>query len=143
MHQQKIKEFIKSIKNTDIEEIKYQNNEDFFYLKKSEVNIRTETNKVKKSEVINSTVKSSLTTIKSTMVGTFINLQNNKLPFVNEGDDIAIGQKIGQIEAMKIIKDIHSEVKGKILKILVSNGQAIEYGQELFLIDIIDIVNTN
>jgi acetyl-CoA carboxylase biotin carboxyl carrier protein len=37
---------------------------------------------------------------------------------------------------MKIIKDIHSDIKGKIVKILIANGQPVEYGQELFLVDV-------
>jgi acetyl-CoA carboxylase biotin carboxyl carrier protein len=45
------------------------------------------------------------------------------------------GQKIGVIEAMKIIKDVTSNVQGKIVKVCVKNGQSVEYGQELFVID--------
>ncbi len=46
-----------------------------------------------------------------------------------------IGQKVGAIEAMKIIKDVMSTTKGKVVKISVTNGQSVEYGQELFLVD--------
>ena len=56
-------------------------------------------------------------------------------PFVIEGNHIVPGQKIGIIETMKIIKDVTSNIKGKIVKISVKNGQSVEYGQELFLID--------
>ena len=46
-----------------------------------------------------------------------------------------IGQKIGAIEAMKIIKDVVAVIKGKVVKVCVKNGQSVEYGQELFLVD--------
>ncbi|GMO67753.1 MAG: hypothetical protein Nk1A_6210 [Endomicrobiia bacterium] len=139
MNPQKIKEFLKSIKDTDIKEMRYQSDENFFYFKKSNVTttvVPPIENEIVIKEEKKERKKLTLTSIKSTMVGTFINVQNNnKLPLVKEGDNIIIGQKIGQVEAMKIIKDVYSNVKGKILKVLVSNGQAVEYGQELFLVD--------
>ena len=74
--------------------------------------------------------------IKSKMVGTFYNAPaHDKPPYIVEGSHIEIGQKIGAIEAMKIIKDVMSTAKGKVIKICVSNGQSVEYGQELFLVD--------
>ncbi|MCA6085830.1 acetyl-CoA carboxylase biotin carboxyl carrier protein subunit, partial [Candidatus Endomicrobiellum agilis] len=80
--------------------------------------------------------KDFIVPIKSTMVGTFASAPGADKPFfVKEGDNIIVDQKIGQIEAMKIIKDIKTKIKGKIVKVLVSNGQAVEYGQELFLVD--------
>ena len=70
------------------------------------------------------------------MVGTFYNAPaHDKPPYIVEGSHIEIGQKIGAIEAMKIIKDVMSTAKGKVIKICVSNGQSVEYGQELFLVD--------
>ena len=70
------------------------------------------------------------------MVGTFASSQSNdKPPYVKEGDIIAKGQKVGQIEAMKIIKDVLSSLEGKVIKVLISNGQSVEYGQPLFLLE--------
>lgn len=142
MNTQKIKELLKSIKDTDIEEMRYQSDEDSFYFKKNDVttNVTTTITPQVENEIVikkkKEEKKLALVYIKSTMVGTFINVQNNnKLPSVKQGDNIIVGQKIGQIEAMKIIKDVYSNAKGKVLKVLVSNGQAVEYGQELFLVD--------
>ncbi|MDR1721039.1 MAG: hypothetical protein LBR09_01410 [Endomicrobium sp.] len=146
MDLQEIKEFLKSTKNTDIEEMRYQNDKYYIYFKKSDATM-TATDKASETVIIDKDKEEKKedkkeeeklppTYIKSPMVGTFISVQNNdKYPFVKEGDNITVGQKIGQIEAMKIIKDVHSNAKGKILKVLVSNGQAVEYGQELFLVD--------
>ena len=73
--------------------------------------------------------------VKSPMVGTFHIVSPDKTPLVKERDNIRVGQKIYIIEAMKILKEITSEVQGKIVKILVEDGHAVEYGQSLFLID--------
>ncbi len=142
MNSQEIKELLKSIKDTDIEEIQYQSGESSLYLKKTDVKaivsdakdaVETKVKVENKNEGDNELL---LIAIKSTMVGTFASAQSNdKPPFVREGDNIVIGQKIGQIEAMKIIKDILSNTKGKISKVLVSNGQSVEYGQKLFLVN--------
>ncbi len=74
-------------------------------------------------------------TMKSPMVGTFHILSPDKVPLVKKGDNIKVGQKIYIIEAMKILKGITSEMQGKIVKILVEDNHAVEYGQSLFLID--------
>ena len=73
--------------------------------------------------------------IKSPMVGTFHILSPDKVPLVKKGDNIRVGQKIYIIEAMKILKGITAEIQGKIVKILIENNHAVEYGQSLFLID--------
>jgi acetyl-CoA carboxylase biotin carboxyl carrier protein len=142
MNSQEIKELLRSIKDTDIEEIKYQSGENSLYLKRNDVKAivpdakETAETRIEIKNKKEEDKKLVLTAIKSTMVGTFASAQNNdKPPFVREGDNIVVGQKIGQIEAMKIIKDILSNIKGKISKILVSNGQSVEYGQKLFLVD--------
>jgi acetyl-CoA carboxylase biotin carboxyl carrier protein len=140
MNSQEIKELLKSIKNTDIEEIQYQSGKSSLYLKKTDVKaVAADVKEVAEAKIKNKKEedkKLTLIAIKSTMVGTFASAQSNdKPPFVREGDDIVVGQKVGQIEAMKIIKDILSNIKGKISKILVSNGQSVEYGQKLFLVD--------
>jgi biotin carboxyl carrier protein len=140
MNPQEIKEFLKSIKQTDIEEMQYHNGSDSLYFKKSEVeHIPSPDVPIKESVVGDKKAlkkDSSLVSIKSKMVGTFLSaLGADKPPFVKEGDNIVVGQTIGQIEAMKIIKDVKTKIKGRIVEVLVSNGQAVEYGQELFLID--------
>ncbi|MDR1663250.1 MAG: hypothetical protein LBR59_02465 [Endomicrobium sp.] len=132
MNPQEIKEFLKSIKYTDIEEMEYHNGNQSLYFKKSEVEtVAVPIASIKKIavEVKKVEERGSIVLIKSTMVGTFVN------GFIRDGDNIVVDQKIGQIEAMKIIKDIKSKVNGKIVKVFVSNGQAIEYGQKLFLVD--------
>lgn len=55
-------------------------------------------------------------------------------PFVKVGDTVAVGQVLCIVEAMKLLNEIESDVAGEVVKIMGSNGQPIEYGQELFAI---------
>jgi acetyl-CoA carboxylase biotin carboxyl carrier protein len=138
MNPQEIKEFLKSIHDTDIEELQFESGEDSLYLKKNNVEAIVPAAKAKEAPAKEKPAapKSSIVAVKSIMVGTFASApSNDKPPFVAEGDNVKPGQKVGQIEAMKIIKDVNSNVSGKIVKIAVSNGQSVEYGQDLFLID--------
>lgn len=78
-----------------------------------------------------------LVELKSTMVGTFFSSASpNRPPLVVEGDHIIPGQKLGVVEAVKIMKDVIATVQGRIDKVLAQNGHAVEYGQPLFLVDI-------
>lgn len=75
-------------------------------------------------------------TVKSPMIGTFYRSSSPDKPsFVNVGDEIAAGKVICIIEAMKLFNEIESEVKGKIVKVLVNDATPVEYDQPLFLID--------
>ncbi|MCX7760321.1 MAG: acetyl-CoA carboxylase biotin carboxyl carrier protein [Hydrogenothermaceae bacterium] len=75
--------------------------------------------------------------IKSPLVGTFYRAPSpGAPPFVEEGDMVSKGQVLCIIEALKVMNEIESDVDGKIVKILVENGQPVEYGQELFYIEV-------
>ncbi len=73
--------------------------------------------------------------IKSPIVGTFYEAASpGAPPFVKRGDTVASGQVLCIVEAMKLMNEIEAEKAGKLSKILVSNGQPVEYGQPLFKI---------
>jgi acetyl-CoA carboxylase biotin carboxyl carrier protein len=75
-------------------------------------------------------------TIKSPMIGTFYRQSGPGKPiFVNVGDEIIQGKVVCIIEAMKLFNEIESEVKGKIVKVLVEDASPVEYDQPLFLVD--------
>ena len=76
-----------------------------------------------------------LHTVKSPIVGTFYEAPSpGAPPFVKAGDSVEVGQVLCIVEAMKLLNEIESDVAGEILKKLATNGQPIEYGQELFVI---------
>jgi acetyl-CoA carboxylase biotin carboxyl carrier protein len=78
----------------------------------------------------------NLITIKSPMVGTFYRASSPETPsFVNVGDEVASGKVVCIIEAMKLFNEIESEVKGRIVKVLVDNATPVEYDQPLFLVE--------
>ena len=70
------------------------------------------------------------------MVGTFYRASAPDVkPFIEEGDKIAVGQVYCIIEAMKLMNEVKSEIAGKVVKILVQNGQAVEFNQPLIVVD--------
>ena len=76
-------------------------------------------------------------TVLAPMVGTFYRAPSpDAAPYVNVGDRVEVGQPLCIIEAMKLMNEIESEVSGRVVKILVENGQPVEYGQQLFVINV-------
>lgn len=76
------------------------------------------------------------TEIKAPMVGTFYLAPSPESPaFVEINQTIEVGQVICIIEAMKLMNEIKSEIKGKIVDVLVDNAEPVEFGQPLFLIE--------
>lgn len=74
--------------------------------------------------------------VKSPMVGTYYSASSPEAkPFVQVGSVVKAGDTICIIEAMKILNEIEADHSGTISKILVDNGQAVEYGQPMFIID--------
>jgi acetyl-CoA carboxylase biotin carboxyl carrier protein len=75
-------------------------------------------------------------TVKSPMIGTFYRSSSPDKPaFVSVGNDIEPGKTVCIIEAMKLFNEIESDVKGKIVKVLVNDATPVEYDQPLFLVD--------
>ena len=79
---------------------------------------------------------SNTITIKSPMIGTFYRKSSPDKPnLVDIGTDITPGKVVCIIEAMKLFNEIESEVKGKIVKVLVDDASPVEYDQPLFLVE--------
>ncbi len=95
------------------------------------------------NETLNNDIPSKITTdipkgtpITSPMVGTFYEAPSPKLPpFVKEGDIISKGQVICILEAMKLMNEIESDIAGKVTKICVKDGDAVEFGQVLMYVE--------
>ena len=74
--------------------------------------------------------------IKSPMIGTFYRRPSPDKPnFVEVGDQVSVGKVVCIIEAMKLFNEIESEVKGKVVKILVEDASPVEYDQPLYLVE--------
>jgi oxaloacetate decarboxylase alpha subunit len=74
--------------------------------------------------------------INSPMVGTFYRSPSPEAPpFVEIGQMVDVGQVVCIVEAMKLMNEIKSEVKGKVVDVLVNNAEPVEFGQTLFLVE--------
>jgi len=74
--------------------------------------------------------------VKSPMVGTFYRSSSpGAAPFIQIGSVVKEGDTLCIIEAMKILNEIESDKSGTVTQILCENGQAVEYGQPLFIVE--------
>jgi acetyl-CoA carboxylase biotin carboxyl carrier protein len=76
--------------------------------------------------------------VESPMVGTFYRAASPDAdPFVEEGTQVRKGQPLCIIEAMKMMNEIEADTGGRVVKILVENGQPVEYGQALMILEVV------
>ena len=76
-------------------------------------------------------------TVTSPIVGTYFSASSpGSRPFVNVGQRIEVGDTLCIIEAMKILNQVEADCTGVIRSVLVDNGQPVEYGQPLFIVDL-------
>jgi acetyl-CoA carboxylase biotin carboxyl carrier protein len=86
------------------------------------------------AETVESTAH--LVTVEAPMVGTFYRAPKpDAPPFVAEGDAVKEGQVLCIVEAMKLMNEIECRVAGRVVKVMVENGQPVEFGQPLFLLE--------
>ena len=98
--------------------------------------IATETAPAAESTTKNEESSDKYITIKSPIIGTFYRKPSpDKSNFVEVGSEIAVGDTVCVIEAMKLFNEIESELSGKIVKILVDDSSPVEFDQPLFLVD--------
>jgi acetyl-CoA carboxylase biotin carboxyl carrier protein len=73
--------------------------------------------------------------VKSPIVGTYYGSPSpGAAPFVSPGDRVEKGQVVGIVEAMKLMNEIESDASGEVVKVLVTNGQPVEFGQPLLAV---------
>ncbi len=136
------------MKNTDIEELELEDEKGRVRIKRRPAAIQLEPQQrpvgVEKapSEVIPpervpTEEKTNIKVITSPMVGTFYRAPAPDAdPFVDVGATVRPGQVVCIIEAMKIMNEVESEHTGKVVSVLVENGQPVEYGEPLFEVEI-------
>ncbi len=106
-------------------------NVEYKYIKEDVVNVPI---KEEKAEEIKEVENGKI--VKSPMVGTFyLKPSPDANPYVEIGQDVKQGQTLCIIEAMKLMNEIESEYTGKVKKILINDGDPVEYGTELFVIE--------
>jgi len=148
MNLSEIKELIKMLDETDICELHLESAGVKVSIKKTgagsanlpagEFPFKENTSEVRTEKQAEKTVetKENLIPIVAPMVGTFYRAPAPEAaPFVEVGQMVTEGQTVCIIEAMKLMNEIETEVSGRIVDILVENGQPVEYGQTLFLVE--------
>lgn len=144
MELEDLKQLIELLKETDITEIQVEKEGTKVKIKREKFfqSLEIATQKVPSVEqeaVIKKEIEEEmqrLITVTSPIVGTFYRSPSPEAPiFVETGRQVKKGQVLCIIEAMKLMNEIESEVDGILMKALVDNGQPVEYGEPLFLIE--------
>jgi acetyl-CoA carboxylase biotin carboxyl carrier protein len=142
MELEDLKELIELLKNTDITELQWEKEGAKIKIKKEkllssiEMPLKHSTDFQAKIEKETEEVTQRLITVTSPIVGTFYRSPSpDAPPFVELGLKVTKGQVLCIVEAMKLMNEIESDVDGIIVKALVENGQPVEYGEPLFLIE--------
>lgn len=133
-----LKELISLLKDTDIAELQIEKDGTKIRIRRHAIISPVEVQQKQKApEVVKEAEEvQRLVTITSPIVGTFYRSPSpDAPPFVDIGTKVKKGQVLCIIEAMKLMNEIESDVDGVIVRILVENGQPVEYGEPLFLIE--------
>jgi acetyl-CoA carboxylase biotin carboxyl carrier protein len=155
---QEVRELIKLIDNSNIDEFEYVNDGATIRMKKQANTVVTYQEAPKQAVAVPAAVEEkvaapvavsapqpteapkkeedvNLKKITSPMVGTFYSSPSpDAAPYVNVGDRVNEDTVVCIVEAMKLFNEIEAEVSGEIVEVLVKNGQLVEYGQPLFLV---------
>jgi len=142
MLQQKLKAILDFVRETDLQEVIWEKGEDRISFRRGEVKAQPVAGA---SESAEEAAPPEPIFIRSTMVGTFFRSDSaDRPPLVVEGTEVTSGQPVASIEAMKIRKDVVAPATCRIVKSLVADGHAVEYGQPLFEVeDVGDELNGN
>jgi biotin carboxyl carrier protein len=140
----KLKELLEFAKTTDLQELEWEKNGAKINFRRGEVKAAPTkpSSTPGASPVVEETAAPETLYIRSTMVGTFFRADSSdRPPLVVEGTMVVSGQPVASIEAMKIRKDVVSQLGCRIVKSLVADGHAVEYGQPLFEVEMTNGTN--
>jgi acetyl-CoA carboxylase biotin carboxyl carrier protein len=139
MLRKRLKELLAFVQETDLQEVRWEKKGTLisFQRASSEAPVALKGTPLPAAPVSVEPAKPAApAVIRSTMVGTFYRSGSpDRPPFVLDGTIVKEGQPLGAIEAMKIMKDVLAPSACRIVKALVTNGHAVEYGQALFEIE--------
>lgn len=142
MELEDLRDIIELLKDTDITELQIEKGGSKVKIKREKIFTSVDMAPPKTTAIQESIVMETdeetqrLITVTSPIVGTFYRSPSpDAPPFVETGNRVKKGQVLCIIEAMKLMNEIESEVDGIIAKMLVENGQPVEYGEPLLLIE--------
>lgn len=143
MEFRQIKELISLVNSTEIAELEIEDEGFRMRIRKEHTQAISQPVQVVETVTAPTTPKevpwsgeSGLVEVLAPMVGTFYRAPApDAAPYVQVGDTVLSGQVLFIIEAMKMMNEIESELKGVVKQILVENGEPVEYGQPLLLVD--------
>jgi biotin carboxyl carrier protein len=137
MELEKLKEFIKFMEENSLCELEIEEEGKKIRLKKFSENQPVVVSHIASpAKEEKSATREGLIEIKSPMVGTFYRAPSpGAKPYVEIGDVIKPGDVVCIIEAMKLMNEIKAEIGGKVTEVLVENGQPVEFGQTLFVLE--------
>lgn len=162
---QELKELIRALDQSSVDELKIEQDGAKLLLRKNQTTTVVAEKSVKSSEVLPSPTEQpespkatlevvstpskeeskpedkpaaeNVHTIKSPMVGTFYAAPSPDAdPYVNKGDQVKEVSIVCIVEAMKLMNEIEAEVNGKIIEVLAEDGELVEYGQPLFVVEL-------
>ncbi|MBU4590456.1 MAG: acetyl-CoA carboxylase biotin carboxyl carrier protein [Candidatus Omnitrophica bacterium] len=146
MNLKEIKELINLMNENDLNELEIEREGGKIRIKKSAFGQFEATSEEGPGQRIVQTIRpaekkaeadgKNLVAIKAPMVGTFYRAASSDTkPYAEIGKVVDAGQVVCIIEAMKLMNEIKSEVKGKVVEVLVENANSVEYGQALFMVE--------
>jgi acetyl-CoA carboxylase biotin carboxyl carrier protein len=142
MELEDLKDLIELLKETDITELQIEKDGTKVKIKRekllSSIELPVHKSEVFKEKIVAETEKAAqrLVTVTSPIVGTFYRSSSpDAPPFTEMGMKVNKGQVLCIVEAMKLMNEIESDADGIVVKVLVENGQPVEYGEPLFLIE--------
>lgn len=135
MNLREIKDIIRAIRGTDITEIEIERSGERIKIKRGisgppDVKVMSTAPRKGAAE------DRELAAVTSPLVGTFYRSSSlDSPPFVEVGQEVHKGDVLCMVESMKLMNEIESDVDGIVVSIVVENGQPVEYGQTLFLLE--------
>lgn len=139
---EEMKELIQAVSDANVDEFQFEDDDYSIRISKNEAKVitaeaapvaMTQAAPIEPEKEVQETVAGN--EVKAPLVGTFYaSPSENADPFVEVGTTVKKGQVIGIVEAMKLMNEVESEFDGTVVAILVENGEMVEYGQPLVVI---------
>lgn len=141
MNSDKLQQLIDMMNSNELKVISVKEGENEYYIEKAikevtAVPVQQAGGQVAAQSTVEETAEQGHHIQRSQLVGTFYNMQDetSKEPFIRVGDKVEKGDRIGIIEAMKVMNDVHADVDGIIEAIHIENGTAVAYDEPLVTI---------